>query len=99
MIARIPSEYSEVMSFEIPKFSLSSFPSCTHKILELSIFPSYGLGCHTARVYSLLIDRSRDPHPSHLGQQRGSFQSQFHRCAARSTNDPAGLCKCFQNQS
>jgi hypothetical protein len=26
-----PSGYSEVMSFEIPKFSLSSWPSCADK--------------------------------------------------------------------
>ena len=48
---------------------------------------------------SFLIDRSRDPHPSHLGQQRGSFQSQFRGSAARSTNDPASLLKCVHNQS
>src|ERR1700758_514028 len=99
MIARIPSEYSEVMSFEIPKFSLSSCPSCTHKSLKLSIFPSYGLGCHTARVNSLLIDRPRNPQPSHLGKQRGSFQPQFGRSAAWPTDDPAGLLQRFHNQS
>ena len=52
MIARIPSEYSEVMSFEIPKFSLSSCPSCAHKLSKLSIFPSYGLGCYAAPACS-----------------------------------------------
>ena len=57
MIARIPSGYREVMSLEIPKFSLSSCPSFVHKISKLSIFLSHGLGCHTARVCALLIDR------------------------------------------
>src|SRR6202040_1271416 len=90
---------SEVMSFEIPKFSLSRCPSCAHKISKLSIFPSYGLGCYTATACSFLMDRSGNPQPSHLGKQRGSFQSQFGRCAPRSANDPSGLLKCFHNQS
>jgi len=50
MIARITSDYSEVMSFEIPKFSLSSCPSCAHKFSKLSIFPSCGLGCYIEHV-------------------------------------------------
>jgi prepilin signal peptidase PulO-like enzyme (type II secretory pathway) len=58
MIARTPSGYSEVLSFEIPKFSLSSCPSCAHKLSKLSIFPSYGLGCYAAPVCSFLMDRS-----------------------------------------
>src|SRR6266853_1249112 len=99
MIARIPSEYSEVMSFEIPKFSLSSCPSCAHKISKLSILPSYGLRCYTAPVCSLLMDRSENPQPSHLGKQCGSFQSQCSRRTARSTYDPAGLLKRFHDQS
>src|SRR5579862_7674087 len=60
----------------------------------LSILP-----CHAEHVCSFLRVRSRDTHPSHPGKQRGSFQSQFRRCAVRSTDDPAGLLKCFQNQS
>jgi hypothetical protein len=40
---------------------------------------------------SFLKDRSRDPQPSHFGQQRGSFQPQFRRGTTRSTDDPAGL--------
>src|SRR6266566_2637223 len=55
--------------------------------------------CHAEHVCSFLIDRPGDTQPSHLAKQRGSFQSQFPRCAARSTDDPAGLLKCFQNQS
>src|SRR6202040_1071468 len=94
-----PIGHSEVMSFEIPKFSLSRCPSCAHKISKLSIFPSYGLGCYTAPVCSFLMDRSGNPQPSHLGEQCGSFPTQFCRCAVRSTDDPAGLLQCFQNQS
>ena len=48
---------------------------------------------------SIPRDRPRDPQPSHPGKQRGSFQSQFRRCALWSTDDPAGLLKCFQKQS
>src|SRR5882724_875910 len=98
MIARIPSGYSEVMSFEIPKLSLSSCPSCADTFSKLSTLPSYGLRCYTAPVYSLLKDRSENPQPSHLGKHCGSFQSQFRRCAARSTDDPAGLLQHFHNQ-
>src|ERR1700756_589958 len=98
MIPRIPSGYSEVMSCEIPKFSLSSCPSCAHKISKLSIFPSYGLGCYTEPVCSFLIDRSGNPKPFHLGKQCGSFQAQFGRSAARSTNDPTDLLQCFYDQ-
>src|SRR5216684_6047928 len=99
MIARIPSGYSEALSFEIPEFSLSSGPSCAHKISKLSIFPSYGLRCYTAPVCSLLMDRSENPQPSHLGKQCDSFQSEFRRCAAWPTDDPAGMLKCFHNQT
>jgi hypothetical protein len=98
MIARIPSGSSEVMSFEIPEFSLSSCPSCAHNISKLSIFPSYGLGCYTAPRLSFRMDRSGNPKPSHLGKQCGSFQSQFRRSAAWSTNDPADLLQYFHNQ-
>src|SRR6266478_2578329 len=48
---------------------------------------------------SFLRDRPRDTQPSHLGKQRRSFQSQFGRCAAWSTDDPANLLKCVHNQS
>ena len=81
------------------KFSLSSCPSCAHKISKLSIFSSYGLGRYTAPVCSFLMDRSGNPQPSHPGQQGGSLQSQFGRCAAWSTDDPANLLKCVHNQS
>jgi hypothetical protein len=46
-----------------------------------------------------LMDRSGDPQPSHLGQQRGSLQSEFRRCATWSTNGPGGLLQRFHNQS
>src|ERR1700722_14564371 len=97
MIARIPSGNSEAMSFEIPKLSLSSCPSCAHKISKLSILPSYGLGCYTKAVCSFLMNRSGNPQPSHLGKQCGSFQSQFRRSAAWSTNDPADPLQYFDN--
>src|ERR1700722_8324936 len=48
---------------------------------------------------SLLRGRPRDTEPSHFGKQCGSFESEFHRCTALATDDPAGLLKCFQNQS
>ena len=51
-----------------------------------------------ANVGPLLSCRPQDSQASHLGKQRGSFQSQFRRCAARSTDDPDGLLKCFHNQ-
>jgi hypothetical protein len=57
---------------------------------KLSIFTPNGLGCDAARISFFLMDRSINPKPSHLGKQRGSFQSEFRRCAAWSTNDPAG---------
>ncbi len=57
------------------------------------------LRCHAEHVCSFLRDRPRDAQPSHLGQQRGSFQSQFRRCSAWPTDDPADLLKCFQNQT
>jgi hypothetical protein len=53
----------------------------------------------SGKAGSFLIDRPRDIQPSHLSQQRGSFQSQFRRCAAWSTNDPANPLQCFHNQS
>jgi hypothetical protein len=69
--------------------------------VRLPVLPS-NLGIFlrdSGNAASLLKDRPRDTEPCHLGEQRGSFQSQFRRCAARSTDDPAGLLKCFQNQS
>jgi hypothetical protein len=68
------------------------FPDRPVTLSNLSIRP-----CHAGHVCSFLRDRPGDTQPSHLGNQRGSFQSQFRRCAVRSTDDPAGLLKCFQN--
>ena len=48
------------------------------------------LSCHAEHVCSFLWDRPRDAQPSHLGNKRGSLQSQSRRRAARSTDDPAG---------
>jgi hypothetical protein len=60
-----------------------------YKFQKLSIFRSYACGSQSEHVCFFLIDRSGDPQPSHLGQQGGSLQSEFRRCAAWSTNDPA----------
>ena len=93
-----PIGYSEVMSLKFRSFPYRAALLCG-QISKLSTLPSYGLRCYTAPVYSLLKDRSENPQPSHLGQQRGSFQSEFRRCAARSTYDPPGLLQRFHNES
>jgi hypothetical protein len=87
----------DVMSFEIPEFSLWRCLCCAHKISKMSIFPSYACGSQREHVCSFLMDRPRDAQPFHLGKESGSFQSQFCRCAARSTDDPTNLLKCFHN--
>src|ERR1700722_4557492 len=63
-------------------------------VLKLSIFSS-----DAEKVCSVLRNRSRNPQPSHLGQQCGPFQSQFGGCPARSAHDPASLLKGLQDQS
>jgi len=72
-----------------------------YSIVRLTVPPSNRaiLLSDPGNAGSFLRDRPRDTQPSHLGKQRGSFQSQFRRRAAWPTNDPAGLLKCFQNQS
>jgi hypothetical protein len=42
--------------------------------------------CHAEHVCFFLRDRPGETQPSHLGNQRGSFQSQFCRRAVRSTD-------------
>src|SRR5258705_12470901 len=87
----------ECMFPTLPFTAGSLFPVV--QISKVSIFPSYGLGCHNKPVCSFLRDGSRDPESFHFGKQCGSFQSEFRGCAARSTNDPADLLQRFHNQS
>src|SRR5207248_2117483 len=56
------------------------------------------LSCHAETVCSLRSG-SQYPQSSNLGKQGGSFQSEFRRCAAWSTDDPRGLLQRFHNQS
>src|SRR5882724_6074756 len=62
---------SKCMSPTLHSPSGSLFPVV--QISKVSIFPSYGLGCHNKPVCSLLRDGSRDPQSSHFGKQCGSF--------------------------
>jgi len=64
------------------------------RISHLGAFPR-----HAENVGSVLENRTRDSQPFHLGQQCGSFQSQFGGCTAGSANDPAGLLKRLHDQS
>src|SRR5258707_10113627 len=64
-----------------------------------SILKSEHLLRDSGNAGSFLRDRPRDTHPPHLGQQRGSLQAKLRRRATRSADYPAGLLKCFQNQS
>jgi hypothetical protein len=61
MIARIPSEYSEAMSFENSEVLLIELRFLCGQISKLSTLPSYGLRCYIAPVCSLLMDGSENP--------------------------------------
>jgi hypothetical protein len=87
---RVDNHDSEVLLIELPFFRAQDF-----KAEHLPVVWSRVL--YRTRLF-LRMDRSENPQPSHLGKQCGSFQSQFHRSAAWSTNDPADLLQCFHNQ-
>jgi len=76
------------------KLSIEYLKPSGSPVFKLSIFSS-----DAEKVSAVLRNRSRNPQPSHLGQQCGPFQSQFDGCAAGSAHDPAGLLKRLHDQS
>src|SRR6202035_1537850 len=78
----------------VPRLTSDFSSSAASGISRLSIFSS-----DAEKVCPVLRNRSRNPQPSHLRQERGPFQSQFGGCTAGSAYDPAGLLKRLHHQS